>query len=123
MSKDLQVVLLLDCYGAMLTEHQSQMMRQYYDEDLSLREIADLAGITRQGVHDTIRRGEQYLREMEAQLHLVEKLRAIRRNMIATSDTLRQIAAVSEDAEVLALCEQAQRLTQEGIDLTDLEMK
>lgn len=123
MSKDLQVVLLLDCYGAMLTEHQSQMMRQYYDEDLSLREIADLAGITRQGVHDTIRRGEQYLRETEAQLHIVEKLRAIRRNMIATSDTLRQIAAVSEDAEVLALCEQAQRLKQEGIDLTDLEMK
>ena len=63
MPKDLHVSVLLDYYGAMLTEKQREVVDLYYNEDLSLAEIAEIAGITRQGVRDSIKRGEMTLRE------------------------------------------------------------
>ena len=51
MSKNLDMALLLDVYGDMLTEKQKDTLTLYYDEDLSLTEIAENTGITRQGVH------------------------------------------------------------------------
>ena len=73
MSKDLNIALLLDFYGEMLTEKQRDMVELYYDEDLSLGEIAETVKITRQGVRDSIKRGEQQLFELEKKLGLVEK--------------------------------------------------
>ena len=52
MAKDLKLVLLLDCYGTLLTDRQRQMIQLYYDEDLSLGEIAQIIGISRQAVRD-----------------------------------------------------------------------
>jgi len=73
MSKDLNIALLLDFYGEMLTEKQRDMVELYYNEDLSLGEIAETVKITRQGVRDSIKRGEQQLFELEKKLGLVEK--------------------------------------------------
>ena len=73
MSKDLNIALLLDFYGEMLTEKQRDMVELYYDKDLSLGEIAETVKITRQGVRDSIKRGEQQLFELEKKLGLVEK--------------------------------------------------
>ena len=73
MSKDLNIALLLDFYGEMLTEKQRDMVELYYDEDLSLGEIAETVKITRQGVRDSIKRGEQQLYELEEKLGLVNK--------------------------------------------------
>ena len=73
MSKDLNIALLLDFYGEMLTEKQRDMVELYYDEDLSLGEIAETVKITRLGVRDSIKRGEQQLFELEKKLGLVEK--------------------------------------------------
>ena len=61
LAKDLNIALLLDFYGELLTEKQRDMIELYYDEDLSLGEIAETAKITRQGVRDSIKRGEQQL--------------------------------------------------------------
>ena len=58
MSKNLDYVLLLDFYSELLTDKQKDIMELYYYEDLSLSEIADHEKITRQGVHDTIKRSE-----------------------------------------------------------------
>ena len=52
MEKRVEYGWLLDFYGALLTEHRLRVMRMYLEEDLSLQEIADAMGITRQGVHD-----------------------------------------------------------------------
>lgn len=71
--KDLNIALLLDFYGDMLTEKQRDVIELYYDEDLSLAEIGESAGITRQGVRDSIKRGEQQLYELEQKLKLAEK--------------------------------------------------
>jgi len=53
-AKNLEISFLLDFYGSMLTEKQRIMIEYYYNDDLSLAEIADNEGITRQGVRDSI---------------------------------------------------------------------
>ena len=68
--------LLYDFYGELLTDHQKRLFEAAVFEDLSLTEIAEEAGITRQGVHDQIRRTTKLLNEYEAKLHLVEKFLA-----------------------------------------------
>ena len=68
--KDLKVSLLMDFYGNLLPEKQLDMMEQYYGEDLSLSEIAENSGITRQGVHDNIKRAAAELKAYEEKLGL-----------------------------------------------------
>ena len=65
MAKDLKYSTLLDIYGGMLTDKQREMIELYYNDDLSLSEIADNCGISRQGVRDAIKRGEESLDELE----------------------------------------------------------
>ena len=72
MSKNLDVAVLLDFYGAMLTDKQRDAIDLYYNQDLSLSEIAELQNITRQGVCDSIKRGEVFLYDLEDKLHMFE---------------------------------------------------
>ena len=78
MDEILKQSLLYDFYGELLTEHQKEIYEQFIVEDLSLSEIAKDAGISRQGVHDLIKRCNKILEEYEAKLHLVEKFLSIR---------------------------------------------
>ena len=71
--KDLSVSLLMDFYGEVLTQKQREVIDLYYNEDLSLAEIAQEAKITRQGVRDSIKRGEMTLHEMEEKLGLADR--------------------------------------------------
>lgn len=65
MPKDLSVSALLDFYGPFLSEKQRNLLHHYYNEDLSLSEIAENEQITRQGVRDLIKRGELQLKRYE----------------------------------------------------------
>lgn len=65
MAKDLNVSTLLDFYGPFLSEKQQNLLHHYYNEDLSLSEIAENESITRQGVRDLIKRGELQLKKYE----------------------------------------------------------
>ena len=58
MAKDFEMGYLLDFYGEVLTPKQREMLRQYYNDDLSLSEIGENFGITRQGARDAIKHGE-----------------------------------------------------------------
>ncbi len=71
LEKNLQIALLLDCYGGLLTPKQRDLVDLYYNEDLSLGEIAEQENITRQAVRDSIKRGEQALTEFENTLGFV----------------------------------------------------
>lgn len=71
--KDLSISLLLDFYGNLLSEKHLDMMEQYYQEDLSLSEIAAITGMTRQGVHDNIRRASNELKGYEEKLGLLSR--------------------------------------------------
>ena len=77
MAKNLEISFLLDFYGDMLTEKQRDVVELYYNEDLSLAEIAAHSGITRQGVRDSLKRAESQLLEYEDRLHLAARFRRI----------------------------------------------
>jgi len=82
---------LLDIYGMLLTQRQREALSACYQEDLSLAEIAEITGGTRQAAHDLIRRGENQLQHYEEQLHilsgqqqrrsLLEQLKALLREL------------------------------------------
>lgn len=78
MDEILKQSLLYDFYGELLTEHQKEIYEQFIVEDLSLSEIAKDAGISRQGVHDLIKRCNKILEEYEEKLHLVEKFLSVK---------------------------------------------
>ena len=90
--KNLEVAYLLDYYGGMLTDKQREVVDLYYNEDLSLAEISEHAGITRQGVRDSIKRGEAQLLEMEQRLGVMARIRSL-------EEALEEIASLSEELE------------------------
>lgn len=73
MGKDLNISVLLDFYKQLLTQKQSDALELYYNQDLSLSEIAQHLDITRQGVRDNIKRGEKQLEGYEQELGLAGK--------------------------------------------------
>lgn len=81
MNEILEEALLYDFYGELLTDHQKAIYEQYVLEDYSLSEIAMQEGISRQGVHDLVRRCQKILASYEEKLHLVEKFLAIKNNV------------------------------------------
>ncbi len=86
MAKDLKISYLLDFYGEMLTGPQREMVEAYYDADLSLGEIAEDRGISRQGVRDAIKRAEQQLFEMEEKLGLAKRFQDMREGLAVICD-------------------------------------
>ena len=73
MEKRVQTSLLLSIYGPLLTERQRETLRMHEEDDLSLSEIAQEAGVTRQAAHDAIRRGEEQLFTFEEKLGLAAR--------------------------------------------------
>ncbi len=73
--KDLELPLYYDFYGSFLTEKQSKVFDLYYNDDLSLAEIAQETGVSRQGVLDTVKRAREKLYDMENKLGLVRQHR------------------------------------------------
>ena len=73
MEKHVRIGWLLDFYGGLLTGRLRQMLASYYDEDLSLAEFAQEQGVSRQAVHDALRRGEAALESLEQRLGLLSR--------------------------------------------------
>jgi len=84
----LEQALLYDFYGELLTDHQKEIYEQFVLEDLSLSEIAESAGISRQGVHDLIKRCNKLLEGYEAKLHLVEKFLSVKKKVQEINELL-----------------------------------
>lgn len=86
MAKDLKISFLLDFYGDMLTDKQREVIDAYYNEDLSLAEIAGDRDITRQGVRDAIKRAEQQMLEMEERLGLAHRFQEMQEALAGICD-------------------------------------
>lgn len=91
--KDLNVSVLIDLYGELLTEKQKSVMDMYFNMDYSLSEIAENEGISRQGVLDDLKRGERRLRELDAALALTRRLEKTEQGL---SDIEKQLDGVDE---------------------------
>ena len=94
--KDLKIGFLLDFYGDVLSERRRTVLDYYYNDDLSLAEISEHLGITRQGVRDSIKRAEATLLEMEDKLGLAKRFREIQRGL----DTIITEAHAIEDDSI-----------------------
>lgn len=73
MDKNVEIALLLDFYGNMLTARQREIMNLYYEDNLSLSEIAEELSISKQGVSDSIKRSEKVLYDTESKLQLMKQ--------------------------------------------------
>lgn len=93
MEKIVEQGLLYDFYGELLTEHQKKIYEDVVYNDFSLGEIAEEYGISRQGVHDLIRRCNNSLQEYENKLHLIERFLTIR-------DRIGQLQQIAEDESI-----------------------
>lgn len=121
MAKDLNIGVLLDFYGSLLHERQRQVMDYYYNEDYSLAEIAELVGMTRQGVRDSIKRGEVILCETEEKLHFEQRFRQVSRQIEQIQQAAEAIGHISQQLgneelgrQVEKLCIAAQEIQSAG---------
>lgn len=80
--------LLFDFYGDLLTEKQYDIFSKYVNEDLTVSEIARLKDISRQGIHDSIRRSEATLEEYEEKLGLVQKFETAKERLYGVIETV-----------------------------------
>ena len=101
MAKDLSVATLLDTYGNMLTTRQRDVVGYYYCDDLSLAEIAENEGITRQAVRDLIRRAVAQLTEMEQKLGFAAKMQSV----YTVAKDIRTAAEKSDTSKIIKLCD------------------
>ncbi len=104
--KNLKIGYLLDFYGDTLDEHTRGAMKAYYDDDLSLAEIAEGVGISRQGVRHLIKKGEEQLTFLESRLGLAaysSELKVVATRLRALRDELagREDSSLSEGVGIL----------------------
>ena len=108
-TKNLEISYLLDFYGDVLTEKQRDVMEQYYNDDLSLSEIADNFGITRQGVRDVIVRAEGVMQEVEDKTGLIRRFEQMRGHLQAIEDAAAELKTINyrqyEDPRLTELAE------------------
>lgn len=106
MEKIVEQGILYDFYGELLTAHQRRIYEDAVFNDLSLSEIAEDNGISRQGVHDLLKRCDKILMEYEGKLHLVEKFTHIKQKVerieslsreMERYDAARQISALAQE--------------------------
>ncbi len=105
MSKDLTACTLLDHYGSMLTEHQRDIVTYYYFDDLSLAEIAENEGVTRQAVRDIIKRSLQQLEEMEKRLGFIARTESVNASVSLIRNVAENLADGDVKDTITALCD------------------
>jgi len=105
MDKDLQYVKLFGVYGNLLTEHQKDLFNLYYECDLSLGEIAEINGISRQSVNDALKKSREILLDIESKLGFLDKFSKIN-DIIATAKN-------SDDEVALQLADDISRVLED----------
>ena len=89
--KDMTIPLLMDLYGQVLSERKRDLLDYYYNEDYSLAEIAEITGISRQGIRESVKKSEAELRTLDASLQLVERTQSLERKIAALREQMRAV--------------------------------
>jgi predicted DNA-binding protein YlxM (UPF0122 family) len=92
-----EIVVLLDFYGQLLTKRQFDIMDLHFNSDLSLGEIAEDLGISRQGVYDSIRKAKKSLLEYEKRLGLAERFKDQEKNIDKALNSLKNMGKKSPE--------------------------
>jgi len=102
----LLMTMLFDFFGDMLTEKQREYFDLYHNEDLSLSEIAEKAGISRQGVYDIIARAEKTLVDIEQKTGIVKKWRENRIELERAEEMAKKLQNLSKKGEAATLAKE-----------------
>lgn len=113
MEKIVEQALLFDFYGELLTKHQKQIYEDVVLNDLSLSEAAENYGITRQGVHDLIKRCNKILKGYEEKLQLVEKFLTTKKLVQEIYGLAQEIEEKPEKQEILKIKKLAKEILEE----------
>lgn len=97
MEDRVEISLLMDFYGPLLTEKQSNIMELYYNDDLSLGEIAEVNKTSRQAIHDLIKRCYKQLLSYESKLNLLQKSINREQEIISFLDDLKKRYSINEE--------------------------
>ena len=100
MDKNIEISMLWEIYGSLLTDKQNEYIDYYYNQDLSLSEIAENDGITRQAVRDIIKKGERKLFEYEEKLLFMKKTVTQEQKIQAILSELTKIQTNSSDKKI-----------------------
>lgn len=110
-----RMTMLYDFYGELLTDRQKEFFDLYYNDDLSLAEIAENAGISRQGVRDVIVRAEGLMQEIEDKTGLIRRFEQMRSHLDTIGTAVSEIKTINyrqyEDARLRDLAEQIEQET------------
>lgn len=109
MDKKVEISMLWQIYGKLLTEKQYEYINYYYNEDLSLSEIAENDGITRQAVRDIIKKGERKLFEYEEKLLFMKKTINQEQKIQRVLSNLAKIQKDSSDKQVNSILEEIKK--------------
>lgn len=112
MEKIVEQTLLYDFYGELLTVHQRQIYEDVVLNDYSFSEVAQNQGISRQGVHDTIKRCSKLLSGYEEKLHLIEKFINIKEKV----NQIKTLAANSREQEEEDLMKRIEKISHEILE-------
>lgn len=111
-----RMTMLFDFYGELLTERQKEFFDLYYNEDLSLAEIAENAGISRQGVRDVIVRAEAIMTDLEDKTGLMKRFMLMQQQVQAILDAAEKIQTVNyrqyDNPELARLADEITRSAQ-----------
>ena len=100
MEEKIKIGILFGIYGKLLTEKQYELLNDYYNNDLSLSEIAENNNITRQAVRDIIKKGENKLFELEEKLTFMKKTLNQERKLQEILEELSKIETTSSDKKI-----------------------
>lgn len=109
MEKNITVSILLDIYGKILTDKQQDVLDLYFNENLSLSEIAEEVGITRQAVHDCISKGEKKLFNLEEKLGIMKKTENQEKQLQKILSELSKIQVKDSDEQINSIIENVVR--------------
>lgn len=105
MEKNVEISMLCQIYGKLLTDKQYDFLDEYYNHDLSLSEIAENHHITRQAVRDNIKKGESKLFELEEKLGIMKKTLDREEKIVHVLSALTKIENKSSDKQVAKILE------------------
>ena len=110
MEELVEVAILFDYYGELLSKKQFEMVNEYYNEDLSLTEIAELNSISKQAVSENIKRAIKKLHSFENKLKLVEKNNNINEFLLSINDELKIVNSNINGKENLMISEITEKM-------------
>ena len=106
MDKNVKISILCQIYGSLLTEKQYEFINDYYNNDLSLSEIAENNNITRQAVSDNLKKGENKLFELEEKLKIMEKTFVQEEKIVNILSKITKIKSEYSDKKIASILDE-----------------